>query len=939
MGQKEKVMELINQINGIDSNLDKKTILDTARGYILDRMRETLKISLEEFNEFRSQLAKAIRDDLKNIDSFIDRDIRRIIYPQANFWLEDELILTFPKDEERIQALIEAATNDRDVLIKGGPGDRKLQFDIAFKDEFKNDSKNANFDQISLVVQCMFVVCYENGVLFALHDRSYSGAEDRLSKYALITGRLSVSDLDRIANGKISVSQLCLKNALHRELQEIDELGLSQELAHDYTHAAWIEGTNTPRSKFIGVYRDKRGKVLSFLHAIFVTIEEFNQKLTNRGPYLIPVTPQEFTRLKTLNLLNDILDKNSCDNCFLNEDDIAENFQKANENRRCKNCLNESARCIMWDIVQKSAPISLKQFKGENLAAYAEDNISRYRTRLEHNAAIVAIDIPQYSQLKITAALDVREQLEKLIYSFLPFRHMDSDRRHFHVLPTSTGFIVVLFKPDDHRYPSLVAYFFSLYLNMQFTKLKQRYQDQAASIRIGLHTDSLKPSLSFSNKYFLGDGVNKTLQIVNFCNEGQILCSQNFAFQMLTELDAFGTPVGTDTDEDLRYLTVKKTQLLQVNPQFFWNANDLWRNLEQLAIPPVVVMEISQDKSILACFENYGLPIQNFGFFTEDKGHRQRIFNLGIFNPEDEQDDLPSKPARFLEYGNSLQPVAKIPFITRNKLTTVDEMEKLVESMKYAQHLTLYGYSNIRLLKEMYKKHCAEELQLESLVEMNIIFYDYEQYRHINETKSIDLTRADWIRGFLYAHQLADELKDKDIKIKINTTRYGFNVFKVIYASDAPIEYQDHIRFTVPMPGKVFELSPLFKISRGDALYHGFLEICEHYIEQGIKENSKDISVRQYFPTGKSKEYLDELFGANKFHEDINGVPPNSYQNLISRDHPQQPEEAKEIEKKLGSHYKALLGEGNYQEAYRLWWCLQKLEEFDYHDFLKKFEG
>ncbi len=934
--------------------------LEEVKKHLLSRIRETLTSAPADFFNLKQLLIKKLNQQLEVIPEVIPLGgTIQHIFSKVRFWLEDELILVFPKNPDYIQEFKEKLSRvDNPVLFLQEIGiattdGSRLYFDIEFKSEFikkskqydQNDYTASPSDPISLVVQCMFIVCYKNGVLYTLHDRSYSGAEDRLSKYALITGRLSVIDLlNGVAGGKISVNRLC-KNTLIRELQEIDELGLPKESAKRYVEESYVTedtpdaGQNT-RIKFIGVYEDKKGRVLSLLYAIFATFDEYNNDLTKRGPYLIPINPKEFSKLRILNLLNDILDHNSCSSCRFDENIVATLQQRDCENcERKSTCVHQEKPCIIWDISEEICRnMSLEHFKENDLLVNREKNIGKYRTRLTSNTAIIALDISDYSLLSTKTTLEIRDQLRRLIRSFLPMHHTHASDDSYRIHTTPNGYTIILRKQSNSQLKemkiALVAYFFSIYLGMKLSHLKEWQKNKQPDIRIGLHTDDLETSTSFSGEeYSPGNGINKAFRIVNFGQRRQILCSQNFAVQLLAEIEECGTQVEA-------YQADKINNLRKRGQAGIWDSSKLPTFLSSLGIPPVVAMEICKDKSIIECFQRRGLPICDFGFFTEDNGPRHRVFNLGIFNSENEQ-PVPSGQTRdtkllteqLFDYGNVEQPIARVPIIYRNKNTTNDELRKLVDSLQYAQRLTIYGYSNIRMMKEIYKKYIVGESKLRYLVDLNVIFYDYNQYKDINETKPLTVTQVHWIRGFLYAHKIAQQLRDIEINVKItiNKMRYGFNVFKVAYAIESPTEYRDHIRFTVPMPGRAFELSPVFIINRGDSLYHGFLEICEKYIEQGIKENSDDISIEEYEPADKGGKWIEELFGASP--TEINGVSNNQYLGLTEG----KENNRQEILEKLGEYSNELIKERDFTEAYRLWKCFDYLKNFDHQRFLKEF--
>ena len=925
----------------VDNTLGKiRDLIDSQKSHSLPQIK---KITLEEMRQI-------IIKSLANLEIWKEIFVQKLneglssptiskshkdVFPQILYWLKDEIILVYPKD--KIETLSTVMSISK-LYLKGAPKASKSEFvfDVDFKSEFVKASKNKEYNQVSLVAQAMFIVCHQNGVLFTLHDRSFSGAEDRLSKYALITGRLAISDLET-AQGATTIDSLCRENALRRELQEVDELGLSEADAITYTGNNKIASTSTERTQFIGVYPDKHGKVLSFLHAIFVTIDEYNS-LTKRGAYLVPLTPKVFSKLRRLNLLNDILDKNSCSNCVFSEEKIIEKFTQRDKKKQCRECensetcLHKGGTCIIWDIPNKSRDVTPKKFPKRVLDEDKESNFNKNQIRLEYNATIIAIDIPSYSQLTPQKAFSVRDQLEKLIYAFLPLGNMNANKRNFHISLTPRGFIISLLKSDEtsdkEEKRALIAYFLSIYLNMKLSKLDNDFNN----IRVSLHADKLISSSSFSDEYFLGNGINKAVHILNYSHKEQILCSQNFAIQLLTEIEKYNFDLEIDVSNKVEYLKNEKKSGI-------WNERELKECLSDLKLPPIIKNEICEDQSIRTCFTEKGLPMHNFGFFTEEGGHRQRVFNLGIFpNAEDDKPQKKSLP----EYGNFFQPISNIPIISRNKITTEDEIKNLIDSFAYVQNFTTYGYSNVRLLKGIYERYFdgkddeAISEKLLHLVDFNVVFYDYEQYKHINETQSTVIARANWIRGVFYALKIASVLKKSEkinISIKVNKTRYGFNVLKLIYATAASLDYKDHIRFTVPMPGQAFELSPVFKIRKGDALFHGFLEICEKYIEQGIKENSSEITVKEIKLSEDNKgiQCLNELFPKNMPGE-IFGLTKKKYSELVIEynERIKQKENMTgfdaRLKEQLGIYYSELLKTNNYEEAYRLNKCFGYVE-------------
>jgi hypothetical protein len=194
-------------------------------------------------------------------------------------------------------------------------------------------------------------------------------------------------------------------------------------------------------------------------------------------------------------------------------------------------------------------------------------------------------------------------------------------------------------------------------------------------------------------------------------------------------------------------------------------------------------------------------------------------------------------------------PLYRPELLARDVKSTERELRRLIDSIALVRHLTIYGYSNVRLLAALLKKldrepEFANALKTH-LERLHIVFYDYEQIAHINETKSSYMARKGWIDGFRYAMEIRERFADKTV-VLINHMRYGFNVLKVIYSRDAEPHFRDQIRLTVPIPGRNFELAPVFTLNRGDPWFHEYLDICERYLEQGRVENDNRITVAEY---------------------------------------------------------------------------------------------
>ena len=945
-------LELVLQQQGITHPLysEIRRLAADYSGGNEDAIEWAKHLLLGEFRDLLLSVGYGEVDKLRKcLVGFVTRDLAGNcagdkLLAKVRFWLEDELILVYPKSRAYIDDLkarllgalpSSLALTDLQSVPDDLADDSLLCFDIEFKSEYiKNSGRYKEgyeataHDPISLVAQCMFVICHQNGFFYTVHDRSYAGAEDRLSKYAMITGRLAAKDLKSPVLAEGTMVKLVCHSTLHRELQELDELGLSSTSAAKYINENNLY-PGLPRTQFVGVYEAQGGKVLSFLFAVFVTVDEYNNDLTKRGPYLLPVSPTEFSKLRTLNLLNDILHRNSCSYC-LGEGQGA---------FACALGRDRQDSCIVRDIRNHINDETLARFETFDIDKNRDKNIVKYRTRLGCNSVIVAVDIPEYSLLDTDIIQGVRQDLERLIQGFLANFATHTHSYEFWIQPTSKGYIVVLRTSARQRFPTgsadgsnlaLVAYFFSLYLSMVITdislwQLETGQGLQYPDIRIGLHMDDL-PSDNDGGIYFAGNGVNQTLDIVSIGQPRQILCSQSFTLHLLSDLQ----------DHGVKVVYSEGTLHDATTAHGIWTAAQLGHLLRSLGLAAAIIRDIVRDKSLIACFEQSGIPLSDFGFFTQENGLRYRVFNLGVFHSTDTDQDL-------LDYGNGEQPIVRVPIIYRTKNTTNNELNKLVESLHSAEHLMMYGYSNVRMMREIYRTYIRDQKPENRLKTFTVIFYDYAQYQELNETRALEITQANWIRGFLYAQQIAEAFKGptSDCKVGVNGTRYGFNVFKVIYAANAPVEYKDHIRFTVPMPGRAFELSPVFVINRGDPLYHRFLEVCERYVEEGIKENSDNLSVTEYSPNARGYEILERLFGATP--TDINGVDEAEYWRLVKGKSANKDAASGKARKKLGEHYVELIAENDFVEACRLWECLQLLREnssgagFNYQQFLGNF--
>lgn len=927
-----------------------------AKRWMLDALRETLNNGTRREYE---QLVACLRHDVTT--RLGQQPAGRELLAKVRYWLEDELILICPKSEDYIKALKDRVRtqadpnfvlrdfrhNLDDTPIPPDPN-APLYFDIEFKSEYVqfSQSYHAKYehnerDPLSVVAQCMFVVIHRDGIFFTLHDRSFSGADDRLSKYAMITGRVAAEDINNPPiNPSTSLYSVCWRT-LRRELQELDELGLPDDVASLFTVDGWVDSQTriVPRRDPVGSYEAENGKVISVLFVIRTTVDEYNKKLTPRGPNLIPVTPQEFSLFHRLDLLNDILKHNSCNSCL--RDATSSGLRDA------KGAVTtyhpERTSCIIRDVSGKIDRQLLEHFSILDNDLSRDDNISKYRTRLGENTAIIAVDVPDYSRLDSNTIHQLRLNLETLIKSFFP-SYTDYT---FTVQKNPTGYLIVLQQMvGKPAFLSLIAYFFAIYLSMKLSKINNRLAEineklaridewkSIPDVRLALHIDSLPP---FDGSSFTGNGINQVLDIVSVAQPRQILSSLSFVMHLLVDLERAGIDnvQHHEHENDLFYR--------EAHPARFLSEDELAWLLRALGLPNNVIFDLFDDPYVKACYENRGLPIGDFGFFVQANRLRYRVFNLGIFNDTDQPD-----------YGNRVPPTARIPIVSRNAKTTLDEMERLVNGIKYAEHLMMNGYSNVRMMREIFKTYVRDRrLPIKFLKSLKIVFSDFNQFQEINEKRELVITKANWVRGFLYAQYIAQAFQQNptrhtntDTKIVINRVRYGFNVLKVIYIArhehddkddywnDYRDDYRDNIRFTVLMPGNAFELSPVFIINRGDPLYHGFLEISEKYVEEGIKENSVELNVSEYAPNNKGEELLRKVFVAPT---DINGVDQACYDNLVdlmsNRPHDlvklmeENPEDACSGDKpQLGEYYTELLKEKDFAEAFRLQCCIDIVE-------------
>lgn len=923
----------------------KEQTLKTLKKRLLNAFTDALLKDID-INGVRRELSDLVDKELKRLDRASDK---YEIFLKARFWLEDEVILVIKRaDAEKLIELRNEGMvlSQRDFVLQSSNenilGDSisvSIDFKKAFREEVRNedqtDAENNTERYTSLVVQALFVVYGDkNNIWLSLHDRSYSGAEDTHSRYSLITGRLNINDLGaRTAK----VDTVCKEQALKRELTEIDEINLSNHDAQTLlTHSFTPIARTVNRCEFVGAYQDSKKHLLSFLYVIFVTAEEFNQ-LTNRGPYLLPVTPREFAKLKALDLVGDIVKTNSCGNCGMVMTDRRLEI--------CKNCGKSPAcnancdlqPCILKDVCVCINKVTSALATKKVYMPVPDSNLEKYRARLTRNTTIIAIDIPNYVLGDTKRRNATKEQIERLLLNALPMQYALPGGYHYHLYPTSRGYTLILKKPVDSTPAAndiklaLVAYFLSLYLAVSFTHaIAPAFSEQASKqkvlhVRIALHACDIEKSASLTGQTnFFGNGLIEALQIVDLGREQQILCSQNFALQFLAELQSL-EPFESDIIErskDKNSITYLK-RVSQASE--FIKPETLFTLLEALGFSPIVALDICKDNCIASCYKDYGLPIQDLGFFTDDNGGRHRLFNLGIFPLPDQGANAEAKAQKRREfaYGNTQQPSARIPVVYRSATTTRHELDELVSSFRYTRYVTTYGYSNVRLLREIYKEYVAKEKDstgLPALQSFKIVFYEYEQYRNINERKPQEITRADWFRGMFYAAKIAEAFPTK-VQIAINKMHYGFNLFKIAYDNTAPPKYKDHLRLTVPIPGDAFEVSPVFIANRGDPLYNRFLEICERYIEQGMRENDDSISLLE--------------IGVDELGFLVPDVESLTKMHVASADYkPDLLRQAPDV-KPLLVQVAGL--ESDYYEGARLWSCIQQLDDYEaqYKQLLK----
>ncbi len=382
------------------------------------------------------------------------------------------------------------------------------------------------------------------------------------------------------------------------------------------------------------------------------------------------------------------------------------------------------------------------------------------------------------------------------------------------------------------------------------------------TLRISIHADVLTTSDADSAEIQPGFGLLIARDILDSCRPRQILVSQSYLLRLVGELDRI---CGQDTS-GIRILAASRLDpesaraplrvvLLHRRSESggpglwgpgLWGKDSLRGCLEGLRVPPDMVKSLTGDWLTRTGFSQQGIFIGDIGNLTGRHGERHRVFNLWGSEkaPQDAAVDTPVQG-----YGEARPPLSRPTLLPRDEASTAGELRALIESIDKVRHLTIYGYSNVRLLSTLLQKLRGDgpfaTSFKEHLESLRIIFYDYEQIVHINERKSSYVARMGWINGFRLAMELKEKFPD-NTQVLINHVRYGFNVLKAIYSSEAEARYRDQIRLTVPIPGRSFELAPVFALYRGDPWFHEYLEICEHYLEQGRLENNNRIAVAEF---------------------------------------------------------------------------------------------
>ncbi len=358
---------------------------------------------------------------------------------EIEYWLRDEKIIV---TSTRLDAIPAEALQRRKLSISDVRTPNDWPIEIWSKTDWSSrHARSIPASPTSLVVQCMFVIIGDdNRFSFAIHDRSYTGAEDARSQYALVTGRLAWEDMKFQWEENLGI---ILAASLERELQEIDELNLTSTLAGDYSSKA----------KFVGAFPNHDRSILSFVHVIELKPDEFEQ-INRRGPYLIPVTPEHYAKLHFLGLLGAILNTNSCANC---------NTELASNAIRSKTgCEKIGHPCIIQAVLRtcqrdphplEPAEVTHKTGKPSNAVILLAD-IVNFRTLTERGRRDLMIQLNSYLSAwlpKVPSGLGSRVNCAEGRLRIVFWRNGD---------PTSAP-------PND----ALAAYFLSLYMSLKLEEL------------------------------------------------------------------------------------------------------------------------------------------------------------------------------------------------------------------------------------------------------------------------------------------------------------------------------------------------------------------------------------------------------------------------------------------------------------------------------------
>ena len=865
------------------------------------------------------------------------------VLADIEYWLRDEKILV-------TSSVLDAAAQVPQMFttVQHAPDQAEFPVEVWSKtDWMAREINTADFEggktvYSSLVVQCMFLVEDGKRWYFALHDRSYTGAEDAKSKYALVTGRLSWGDMLWRAQASCDSVQ---KYALIRELQEIDELNLSPARAV----------TLVDRARFVGVFYSRDRSILSFLHVVLLTSADF-EEFNRRGPCLVPVTPEHYGKLHFLGLLGDVLTSNSCSQCNMR--------RAAKAATQKESCANLERPCIIQRVLRAwndKKPVE---------AGIAE---SVYPPGMPNRVVILLADIAGFRQLCDRARRDLMLQLRSYLSTWLPTMPSGLCSN----VDCADGRLrVVLWKRAESASAessgyTLVAYFLSLYLLLRLKELaavlpRAHGHDSLPLInfRIGLHADVLIPSDEDPVQMQPGLGFLVAREILGFCQPGQMLASQGYVMQLISELaglqgEGNAQELEFETTPECRHshaagplhiIGVKRMASGVLDQKTrLWDASSLRQYLERLRLPLDIVKAFDEKWLELTGLDAHGLTMEDIGSLTSKHGFRHRVFNLWGEACVAEGVSAPSTEGGF---GERRPPLIYPPLIPRDATSTTAELDRLIESIQHVRHLTVYGYSNERLLSGLLERldrgGTFAECFSKGLENLCFIFYDYDQIAHINERKSSYLARMGWVSGFLHAMRIKRMFPQKT-RVLINNIRYGFNVLKAIYSADAAPSYRDQIRLTIPIPGRNFELAPVFALYRGDPWFHEYLGICERYLEEGRIENSNRITVSEYGITILGERDIDAFFSKNLGPECNYDDVWRAYERFVSRQVSADEFEAVTrnavvgqwpsstgsdsavVNDAVGAFCRAARGVPRIREdmLYRQLWCLTKVAAFD----------